>query len=102
MKKILLCSIALLALATFIACKNGENTEDKRLNEDESIQADKEVRDDTQDEAEEADKEKNENIDNGGTPDTDSNDEDDDNGEQKGHPPNSYKDIDYDVKSIHE
>lgn len=106
MKKILLCSIALLALAMVIACKAGEDKENKKLNDNESVQDERSEDNDTQDketnDTDESVKETDENANSNDVPDTDSNDQKEGDEEQKGHPPNSYKDIDYDVKSIHE
>lgn len=106
MKKILLCSIALLALAMVIACKAGEDKENKKLNDNESVQNERSEDNDTQDketnDTDEAVKDTDENANSNDVPDTDSNDQKEGDEEQKGHPPNSYKDIDYDVKSIHE
>lgn len=106
MKKILLCSIALLALAMVIACKAGEDKENKKLNDNESVQDERSEDNDTQDketnDTDESVKETDDNANSNDVPDTDSNDQKEGDEEQKGHPPNSYKDIDYDVKSIHE
>lgn len=106
MKKILLCSIALLALAMVIACKAGEDKENKKLNDNESVQDERSESNDIQDketnDTDESVKETDENANSNDVPDTDSNDQKEGDEEQKGHPPNSYKDIDYDVKSIHE
>lgn len=106
MKKILLCSIALAALAMVIACKAGEAKENKKLNDNESVQDERSEDNDMQDketnDTDEAVKDTDENANSNDIPDTDSNDQKEGDEEQKGHPPNSYKDIDYDVKSIHE
>lgn len=106
MKKILLCSIALLALAMVIACKAGEDKENKKLNDNESVQDERSEDNDIQDketnDTDESVKETDDNANSNDVPDTDSNDQKEGDEEQKGHPPNSYKDIDYDVKSIHE
>lgn len=106
MKKILLCSIALLALAMVIACKAGEDKENKKLNDNESVQDERSEDNDTQDketnDTDDTVKDTDDNANSNDVPDTDSNDQKEGDEEQKGHPPNSYKDIDYDVKSIHE
>lgn len=109
MKKILLCSIALLALAMVIACKAGEDKENKKLNDNESVQDERSEDNDAQDketndtdDTDDTVKDTDDNANSSDVPDTDSNDQKEGDEEQKGHPPNSYKDIDYDVKSIHE
>lgn len=89
-----------------IACKAGEDKENKKLNDNESVQDERSESNDIQDketnDTDESVKETDENANSNDVPDTDSNDQKEGDEEQKGHPPNSYKDIDYDVKSIHE
>lgn len=89
-----------------IACKAGEDKENKKLNDNESVQDERSEDNDAQDkETNDTDgivKDTDDNANSSDVPDTDSNDQKEGDEEQKGHPPNSYKDIDYDVKSIHE